>query len=286
MMKYTGVLLLPLMLMLYACKPAADVYTSPTGYNLQEGEKFTMPERLLEVSGLSFNQGRADTLYTIQDEEGRLFQQAWGVKKQRNLKFAKAGDYEDLTILNDMVYVLESSGRLFSFPLREKDLPQTELSTVWKGLMPKGEYEGIYGDPATSQLYVLCKVCKSDDHHPTATGYVLNVEAQQVRRASPTFSIDLLPLKGMGQELKKGLRASALSKHPQTGDWFILSAVNKLLLVTDASWNIKSVHRLKSAEFNQPEGISFDRDNNLYISNEGDEITAGNVLKFKYKSVN
>ncbi|RZK63080.1 MAG: SdiA-regulated family protein, partial [Pedobacter sp.] len=35
--------------------------------------------------------------------------------------------------------------------------------------------------------------------------------------------------------------------------------------------------------FNQPEGIAFDRDNNLYISNEGGDLSAGNILMFKLK---
>jgi uncharacterized protein YjiK len=57
-----------------------------------------------------------------------------------------------------------------------------------------------------------------------------------------------------------------------------------MLVVTTPDWSIKSVHHLDSGIFNQPEGIAFDKSQNLYISNEGDEISNGNILKFKYQS--
>ena len=97
------------------------------------------------------------------------------------------------------------------------------------------------------------------------------------------FSINT---KTIGEQLtgkKKGaFRPSALAKNVNTNEWYILSSVNKVLVVTDASWKIKNVYPLNPKLFNQPEGIAFDDHNNLYISNEGDLVTAGNVLKFNY----
>ena len=54
-------------------------------------------------------------------------------------------------------------------------------------------------------------------------------------------------------------------------------------MITDANFKIKSTQALKGGAFNQPEGIAFDRDNNLYISNEGGSLSAGNILMFKVK---
>ena len=72
-----------------------------------------MPESLLEVSGITFYKGKKDTVYAIQDEQGRLFRIAWGVKKQVNAKFGKQGDYEDVAIVNGTVLILKSNGSLF-----------------------------------------------------------------------------------------------------------------------------------------------------------------------------
>ena len=82
---------------------------------------------------------------------------------------------------------------------------------------------------------------------------------------------------------KLSFRPSALAKNPGTGEWYILSSVNKALVIADAAWHVKSVYPLQSSLFVQPEGIAFDNQNNLYISNEGDELHQGTILKFNFK---
>ena len=74
---------------------------------------------------------------------------------------------------------------------------------------------------------------------------------------------------------------SALAKNRLNDEWFIISATNKLLVITDNAWKIKNVYQLDPAIFQHPEGIAFDEQSNLYISNEGDETQNGNILKFE-----
>ncbi len=99
------------------CNSTAKEEKSITGYDLGNPEKFFMPESLLEISGITFYKGKKDTIYAIQDEQGRVFRLPWDVKKQYNTKFGKQGDYEDLAIINEQVLVLKSNGTLFSFPV-------------------------------------------------------------------------------------------------------------------------------------------------------------------------
>lgn len=101
-------------------------------------------------------------------------------------------------------------------------------------------------------------------------------------KAGVEFKIDLSKLKSFNRKLKNSLKPAALAKHPSTGEWYVLSSTDKVLLITDANWKIKAAHKLNSSTFNQPEGIAFDRQLNLYISNEGDEVADGNILKFSY----
>lgn len=266
----------------YACKPVASKFSSPAGYDLEHPEKFNMPESLLEISGIAFYKGKADTVYSIQDEEGSVFRQKWGVKHQKNVSFASKGDYEDIAIFNEKVFVLKSNGHLYSFPFSETVKEKAEHVKVSKKLVPKGEYESLYADPETQKVYVLCKSCPVDKKKKTSTGYVLNYDLKlDSLIPESTFHIDLEQIKKLNPKLKASLSPSALTKNPKTKEWYILASANKLLVIADENWKIKQVHRLNSSIYNQPEGIAFDNNMNLYISNEGDELTNGNILKFK-----
>lgn len=271
------------LLIFYACKPIASKFSSPAGYNLEKPDKFNMPESLLEISGITFYKGQPDTVYSIQDEDGKVFRQKWDIKDQKNVRFAAKGDYEDISILKEKIFVLKSNGHLFSFPFAEAVKEEAENVKHSKGLVPKGEYESLYADEESSKVYILCKSCPVDKKKKTATGYVLNYNSE-IDSLIPesTFSIDLEQIKAMNPKLKASLSPSALTRNPKTKEWYILASANKLLLIADENWKVKAVHRLSSALYNQPEGIAFDKDLNLYISNEGDELTNGNILKFKY----
>lgn len=267
----------------YGCKNLINKYTSPKSYDFNKPDKFNMPSSLLEISGIAFHNGISDTVYSIQDEDGKLFRQKWHVKKQLNMKFAPKGDFEDLAIFNEKIFVLKSNGTIYSFPFTEAVKKESDLVKEQKKLIPKAEYEGIFADQETNKIYILCKKCEQDKKAKQVTGYILDYDlASDSLVFAGEFKIELSQLKKLNSKLKTSLNPSALAKNPETGEWYILSSANKLLLITDANWKIKAAHRLSSSTFSQPEGIAFDRDLNLYISNEGDELNDGNILKFKH----
>ena len=261
------------------CNISAQKEPTVKNYKLDKPEKFFMPESLLEISGITFYKGKSDTVYAIQDEQGRLFRLAWGVKKQANGKFGKQGDYEDVAIVNEKVVVLKSNGALFIFPLHEAIYEEIDSIKEWKNLLPEGEYEGMYGDEATGSLYVICKNCAGDDSKNSVSGYIYQVGDSVYQTGN--FRIDVNEIKAFTGKVKRGFRPSAIAKNPITSDWYILSAVNKLLVVTGSDWKVKETCPLNSNTFNQPEGIAFDKNGNMYISNEGDDLSQGNILRFK-----
>lgn len=248
------------------------------GYNMAKAEKFNMPGSLLEVSGICFYNGVSDTVYAIQDEDGKVFKLKWEESRQFHTKFGKKGDYEDLTIIKDQVIVLKSNGTLFSFPFAEMVNEETENVKEWTGVLPQGEYEGMYGDPVTGEVYVLCKKCEADDSDITVSGFILSLNDSMKMKGR--FAIDVQQVKQISGKGKKGFRPSALARHPITGEWFVVSGVNKMIIVANSDWKIKETCPLNVNLFNQPEGIAFDNQGNLYISNEGDDLSDGNVLRF------
>jgi uncharacterized protein YjiK len=248
-------------------------------YNLAKPEKFFMPESLLEISGLTFYKGKSDTVYAINDEEGKLFRLAWKVKKQYNAKFGKKGDYEDLAIVNDKVVVLKSNGRLFLFSFQEAHEEDIASVAELGNLLPEGEYEAMYGDESSGQLYVICKNCKADDPKNIISGFIFRMG--DAVYPTGTFQLDVKAIESLAGKIRRGFQPSALARNPVTGEWFIVSGLNKLLVIADSDWKIKETYPLSGNTFNQPEGIAFDNEGNLFISNEGDDLSDGTILKFK-----
>jgi hypothetical protein len=276
-------LFLFLLLEFPGCKPVADKLKSPAGYDLSEPEKFNMPESLLEISGIAFHGLNSDTVYSIQDEDGSLFRQKWGDKKQKHVSFSSKGDFEDLAILKENVFVLKSNGSIYAFPFAKRSAEEIDNVKEWKKILPKGEYESLYADQVSSSLYLLTKTSNEDHESRHSTGYIYNFDAKTGNLSlSGNFEVGSKEIESLGFKIKNGLKTSAITKNPKTKDWYILSSVNKLLVIANEDWKVTSVYHLNSSEFNQPEGIAFDSDLNLYISNEGDELSSGNVLKFKY----
>ena len=277
-------LIMPVLLLsLFACNNLAtrEDEKEPVmpGYNLEEPERFPMTETLLEISGIAFRNNRPDSIYAIQDEEGKLFTLTWQQKEKHHTKFARNGDYEDVTVLNDRIYILKSNGHLYSLPVAEAQYEEVDSVEEYKDLLPKGEYESLYGNAGDSLLYVLCKNCKGTQQKETVTGYRFRRTNDRLVNAG-TFQIDVESFRPFEGKVKHGLRPSAMGLNPVTGEWVILSAINKLLVVAAPDWKVKGAYYLSGNTFNQPEGIAFDTEGNMYISNEGDDLTTGNILKF------
>jgi hypothetical protein len=260
------------------CKTSTKEEQTVKNYRLDQPDKFFMPESLLEISGITFYKGKSDTVYAIQDEQGRFFRLPWGVKKQTNAKFGKQGDYEDVAIVNEKVVILKSTGSLFIFPFGDAIYDEVDSVREWKHLLPDGEYEGMYGDEATKSLYVICKNCAEDNSKNSVSGYIYQVGDSVYQTG--TFMIDVNEIKSFTGKVKRGFRPSAIAKNPVNSDWYIISAVNKLLVVTDSKWKIKEACLLNGNLFNQPEGLTFDEKGNMYISNEGGDLSQGNILRF------
>ncbi len=66
------------------------------------------------------------------------------------------------------------------------------------------------------------------------------------------------------------------------GKLYIVASVGKLLVIASKIGEVEEVFRLDPVLYNQPEGLTFAPNGDLYISNEGGEGIA-TILKFIYK---
>jgi len=252
---------------------------SPANYDLSRPEVRTLNQALEEISGIAFDPADPQSIYAQEDETGTLYQLDLDGMVKQTFPFGKDGDYEDLSVIDNKVYVLKSNGDIFTFPLEEWKSKKNIVPQVYENLVPKGEYEGLAYNPSDGRLYVLCKECKVDKNHSAVTVYQLEIEDEL--SLSNTLSIpDSLILQT--QESKKSFKPSALSYHPVANQWYILSSVNRMLVVADENWQVREAYTLDRKMFPQPEGMAFDQENNLWISNEAGDAGAATILSFTY----
>ncbi len=268
---------------LLACgQQVEEAPPAPPGYDWSAYEKIILSDDLLEISGIAFAPGRYDTLYAQQDEEGAIFRVGLPSGKHKRVDFGNAGDYEDIAILSDTLLLLESDGSFYGFYLDSLTGRRSKPFGYYEKILPKGEYEGLFADIRTGSYYALCKSCKGDKKSKQATIYQLQWNNDSLI-VTGHHTIDVSEIITASGKKKVDFEPSALAKHPLTGEWYIVSSVNKMLTVVSPQWQVKATYPLSRKILAQPEGIAFDGTGNMYISSEGDELQAGRILKFAYK---
>ena len=271
---------------LTACGKTVKKVESPVGYDFSAPVKYEMKNSLEEISGIAFYPGSAAVMLAIQDEDGKLFYWNNGDPQSvQHLTFGEHGDYEDVGVSKNTVVVMRSDGVLFTMPVSEVKAGELKNVKKWKDLIPEGEYESLYVDGNSEKMIILCKNCSVDKKDgSTVSGFELELKEDGSPVLKNKFAINTEGIKKFKPKWQGPLKPSAVTFNSKTNEWFILASVNKLLVVTDQNWNIKQVVSLNLSPFPQPEGITFDIDNNLYISNEAGNTPKGTVLKFPYKA--
>ncbi len=266
---------------IWGCKTETS-FISPQGYDLTAPEIIQLPHALDEVSGICFLKGNNDSLYAIEDESGKLYKYVLSSKALIKNKFYNKGDYEDISInQNGQFVVLKSNGELVTFAKTDTWMENIEQVTVIKDLLPSGEYEGIFAKD--NKWYVLCKNCKGEDDKKELTIY-------EIQPANGNKAAVVLPIKVKFSTLRKEANAKKENFHPSclsfnsvTKEWFVISAVNNKLMVLDTQWHAKFLFELNPSVFKQPEGIAFNDQGDLFVSNEAAGGTA-NLLRINYRA--
>ena len=250
-------------------------------YDLKKPAILKLNDALLEISGISFYP-KDSSVFAISDENGYLYKihlnksfltQKW--------KFDKKRDFEDVFFMDSTFYVLESNGNIHSLNFSPAGDTIYSRKNSFDSKKEKNEFESLYYDPGRASLIMICKDCK-DDKKQSVSAWGFNIETGQYTPG--IFKIDVTQIaKKIGKEKFK-FKPSSATINPITGDVWILSAINQLLVVTDRQGNCKEVSTLDPAIFPQPEGITFTPWGDLIIASEaGDKYNTGTLLIFKLK---
>lgn len=251
-----------------------------------------LPGRLDEISGLTdLGGGR---LGAVQDEKGSLYvlDVATGEVVHEH-DFGGDGDYEGVERVGERVVVLRSDGRLFV--ILDWQAEKATAATIETGLHGSCDAEGLAFDAEGERLLIACKEGPGRGIRGARALYAFDLN-QQALSPDPAFVIWADSLGGVERSVDEAVRAavrplsdinafkpSAVGIHPRTGEVYVLSSVEKAVLVLARDGTIAAMWPLSPRLFPQPEGLAFLPDGTLFIASEaaGGDAT---LLRFAYQS--
>ncbi|MBN2344220.1 MAG: hypothetical protein JXR45_22185 [Deltaproteobacteria bacterium] len=265
------------------------------GYDLnQPTRQMILPHFLMEASGLT--DISATEVAVVQDESGSFF--VYDLMKQKVTKsvtFGPAGDYEGMTRVKDCIYILKSNGELYKVDHWRSNPTVTSqrlrLSTT--------DNEGLGWDPGAKKLLIAPKsrwqngkefknlrpvFFLAPENIAVSPEVALTVDVEEILRFAEENGLSLPSSKTKKGKTKVRLhfRPASIAVHPKTGEFFIISAVDRTLASFDRSGKVTGFQHLPASLFRQPEGITFLPDNTMVIINEaaGHQPT---ILRYEWK---
>lgn len=253
---------------------------TPAEYDLNKPQVFKLSDRLNEVSGLAYYP-KDSSIFTIIDEAGMLYKLIPGDKVEvQHWRFSKSGDYEDIVLKDSTFYVMKSKGDIIAFRFNSPDSISAEEYDI--PLTGKNEFEILYYDDQLKKLVMICKDCEADDKS-RVNSWFFDPETRTYSQGS--ISLDAIGILSQLEGDEKRFKPSAAAIHPLTGDLYIISSINKALVIADRGGKVKSVYPLSPKTYKQPEGITFTPEGDMYISNEAAGEGLPNLLYHKYKKL-
>ena len=258
-------------------KAESIVVESPEGYNMKAVVQTKLPLELDEISGVAYYPADS-SLFAINDEKGWLYKLKKGHKSQR-WQFSKGADFEDVVLLDSVFYVLRSNGNIIRVSFNTQNtlaVQQYYFDTTGKS---KNEFEILYFDSTKQKLILICKDCESDKKKSLTT---FSFDSNTGKYEGSAFSINVEEIAASVGEEKLRFKPSAASINPKNGLLYIISAINKMLVITDVNGKLKNAYRIDESIFKQPEGITFTPSGGMIISNEAADTGVADILYFAY----
>jgi uncharacterized protein YjiK len=265
----------------------------------QPDTSFDMPNFLVEISALTTTPFPSK-LATVSDEKGDLFfiNKYTGVVDTPSIHFAPDGDFEGLEFVGTTAYAIKSKGKIYE--ITNAATPQQKITTIKTALSKDDNIEGLGYDKKNNRLLLAAKGQK-DPPESKKYIYAFDLKTKELV-TTPIFSIqvrnfanflnthkanikdiDRLNELVSSQDSTFAIGPSALAVHPISGDIYLLSSIGKILIVLTEQGEIKDIQSLDKKIHVQPEGLTFDAEGTMYISNEGKGgIAKLHVFKIKH----
>ncbi len=248
---------------------------------------YHLPPLLDEVSDLSAT-ADSTSLWAVNDELGTLYRietADGGVAESYD--FGPRGDYEALLYTDGGAIVGSSDGLLYFVGFQDAG-----TRIVDSTLGPTCNLEGMAFEPARRKLLLLCKseLPKQPKDRRGFGIYGMTLETKTLIREPLIVLLrqsidDYVGTHANDPSLKRTMGSefapSAIAVHPKTGQLYLLSARGAMLVVLEPNGALVRVTGLNPIMHPQPEGIAFDAEGTMYISNES---RGAHALLYSYRS--
>lgn len=270
-----------------------SIYSFDFSYSLGSPDyKNSLPLELKEISGLT--DVNDSQFACVQDEHGILFlydMTTSSISKQ--IEFGPPGDYEGLTRVGNDYYVLRSDGDLIEL---KNPFSSDELVTkIYNLKLESPDNEGLCFDPITKSLLISAKTKGVEKNERLIYRFDLVTKKcseepwmilrlDQLRSEVAKFGISpKQKINKTGKVIEQfNFRPASLSVHPESGNVYIVSAADFLLVVLNRKSEVLYAQILNSSLFEKAEGITFLPDQSMIITSEGVDFQA-KVYKFNSK---
>lgn len=256
-----------------------EKYSSSDMYDFAHPNVVKLPQELDEISGIAYY-AKDSSVFAIIDEGGDIFKISLkNPKKFRKWKFDKKKDYEDLVLKDSTFYVLVSDGDIEKLTFKNNEFSNENYKIGNLSLKP-AEFESLYDSEDSALLVLLCKDC-TEDSKKTLTSYSFN----EADSTSVFKKLTVYDLSALNQKLgiEKRLHPSAAAINPITKELYLVSSIQKLLVIFDRDGDFKSFYKLNPKLYKQPEGMTFTPAGDLIIANEFAEDGFATLLLLKNK---
>ncbi|MEO8199549.1 MAG: SdiA-regulated domain-containing protein [Gemmatimonadota bacterium] len=227
--------------------------------------RWILPTSLNEISGLALTtDGR---LFTHGDERAVISQVDYRkgeVIKQFQLgKRVVKGDFEGITIVGDIMFMLTSTGKLYEF--REGgNGDRVDYSIHDTELGHECEFEGIAYDKSINSLLLSCKNVGTKRMQDSLVIYRWNLSETGRNRIS---HISGNPAAIVQENDWKGLHPSDITVDPISGNYVLVSSQESALIWVKPDGTVLSARPLPGGH-DQAEGLAITQDSILIVSDE------------------
>ncbi len=259
---------------------------------LQPDAVLALPKILAEISGHVMLSD--SVIAAIQDEKGTLYliDARTGDVVSEHI-FAGKGDYEDVALTPEGLYVLRSDGTLFY--LSTWAAPRLEAPKIETDLSSKCDAEGLEYDPTDNHLLIACKDQPGAGLKGVRAVYAFSLTSQRLD-PSPRYMISIekvasamlhvaadAPTAVLVETLNlEEFKPSALAFHPLNDQLYVVSSSPPAIAVLARDGSLLGAERLPEELLPQPEGIAFLPNGDMILSTEAGSGMPGRLVFYRY----